>query len=61
MYILYRCKFCGRIPKNNSYEELVNHIMVYHEEEYEKMLAYATHREEFEWQQEKHNVKGVLR
>ena len=61
MYILHKCKFCGWIPKNNSFSQLRSHIITHHEEEYEKMLAYANHREEFEWQQEKHNVKGVLR
>ena len=61
MYILHRCKFCGWIPRNNSYEKLINHIIAHHEKEYEEILAYADRREEFEWQQEKCNVEGALR
>lgn len=54
MSILRRCKFCGWIPPHNSYEKLVNHIMIFHEEDFEKANTYANQKEKFEEWQEKH-------
>lgn len=57
----FKCKFCGWAPWDGSYEKLVNHIMVFHEKEYEKVLAYANQGEEFEKWRKECNIKGVLR